>query len=253
MELSELLTETGLAYFLILTVAFYDFKNRIGVWKEILPVSVLSFLQLFLIGFVILYLIKLDNEFLNLLVVLIMTVNASFIASKRFDLKGYGVIPVFVSSFGAIALINYLLLFLYNLFSVISLKANMFIPFAGLLIAAGMRSISLFSQYIKDLLIREKDILEGFYAIGAADSYVKNYLLKKGIPLTTVVIRDMLKAAGIVHIPGVMVGLLLAGSHPIFAAAMQFLVLSSMLFSMFFTPIVFFIFVISLEGIKLQK
>jgi putative ABC transport system permease protein len=253
MELSKLLTETGLAYFLILTVAFYDFKNRIGVWKEILPVSVLSFLQLFLIGFVILYLIKLDNEFLNLLVVLIMTVNASFIASKRFDLKGYGVIPVFVSSFGAIALINYLLLFLYNLFSVISLKANMFIPFAGLLIAAGMRSISLFSQYIKDLLIREKDILEGFYAIGAADSYVKNYLLKKGIPLTTVVIRDMLKAAGIVHIPGVMVGLLLAGSHPIFAAAMQFLVLSSMLFSMFFTPIVFFIFVISLEGIKLQK
>jgi putative ABC transport system permease protein len=253
MELSEFLTEIGLAYFLILTVAFYDFKNRIGVWKEILPVSVLSFLQLFLIGFVILYLIKLDNEFLNLLVVLIMTVNASFIASKRFDLKGYGVIPVFVSSFGAIALINYLLLFLYNLFSVISLKANMFIPFAGLLIAAGMRSISLFSQYIKDLLIREKDILEGFYAIGAADSYVKNYLLKKGIPLTTVVIRDMLKAAGIVHIPGVMVGLLLAGSHPIFAAAMQFLVLSSMLFSMFFTPIVFFIFVISLEGIKLQK
>jgi putative ABC transport system permease protein len=253
MELSKFLTEIGLAYFLILTVAFYDFKNRIGVWKEILPVSVLSFLQLFLIGFVILYLIKLDNEFLNLLVVLIMTVNASFIASKRFDLKGYGVIPIFVSSFGAIALINYLLLFLYNLFSVISLKANMFIPFAGLLIAAGMRSISLFSQYIKDLLIREKDILEGFYAIGAADSYVKNYLLKKGIPLTTVVIRDMLKAAGIVHIPGVMVGLLLAGSHPIFAAAMQFLVLSSMLFSMFFTPIVFFIFVISLEGIKLQK
>jgi len=253
MEISKLLTEIVLAYFLILIVAFYDFKNRIGVWKEIIPVSVLSFLQLFLIGFVILYLIKLDNKLLNLLVILIMTINASFLASKRFNLKGYAYISIFVSSFGAIALINYLLLFLYNIFSVIGLKANMFIPFAGLLIAAGMRSISLFSQYIKDLLIKEKDILEGFYALGASDRYVKGYLLKKAIPLTTVVIRDMLKAAGIVHIPGVMVGLLLAGSHPVFAAAMQFLVLSSMLFSMFFTPVVFFVFITTLEGIKLQK
>jgi len=253
MEISKLITEIVLAYLLISVVAFYDFKNRIGVWKEILPVSVLSFLQLFLIGFVILYLIKLDNRFLNLFVVLIMTINASFIASKRFNLKGYGAISVFLSSFGAIASINYLLLFLYNLFSVIGLEANMFIPFAGLLVAAGMRSISLFSQYVKDLLIKEREILEGFYALGATDGFVKGYLLKRTIPLTTVVIRDMLKAAGIVHIPGVMVGLLLAGSHPIYAAAMQFLVLSSMLFSMFFTPVVFFVLVIALEGVKLQK
>ena len=253
MDLSQLITEVGLAYLLIFSVALYDFKNRIGVWKELLPVSVLSFIQLFLIGFVILYLIRWDNKLLNLLVVLIMTLNASFIASKRFDLKGYSRSFVILSALGAIASINYLLLFLYNLFSVISLKANMFVPFAGLLIAAGMRSISLFSQYIKDLLIKERNILEGFYALGASDSYVKGYLLKKAIPLTTVVIRDMLKAAGIVHIPGVMVGLLLAGSHPIFAASMQFLVLSSMLFSMFFTPVVFFMLITSLGGMKLQE
>jgi putative ABC transport system permease protein len=61
----------------------------------------------------------------------------------------------------------------------------------------------------------------------------------------------MFKAAGIVHIPGVMVGLLMAGVNPLKAAAMQFLVLSSMLFSMFFTPVIFFSLLTKLEGIFL--
>jgi putative ABC transport system permease protein len=63
----------------------------------------------------------------------------------------------------------------------------------------------------------------------------------------------MFKAAGIVHIPGVMVGLLLAGTPPLKAAAMQFLVLSSMLFSMFFTPVLFYNLLTAFRGVYLEK
>jgi putative ABC transport system permease protein len=253
MELSHLMTQIVFAYFLIFSVVLFDFKNRIGVWRELLPVSVSSFLQLLFIGFVILYLIKWNNPWLIPIVVLIMTVNAAFIASKRFQLSAYGRKEIFITAFGAIAVVNYLLLVSYILLKIINWNASQVIPFAGLLIAAGMRSISLFSQYIKDLILKGKDILEGMFALGAPAGVVKNYLLKKAIPLTTVVIRDMLKAAGIVHIPGVMVGLLLAGTHPLVAATMQFLVLSSMLFSMFFTPIVFYLILTNLKGVYLEK
>ncbi len=251
MEFVQSLKEVILAYLLILSVVLFDIKNRYGVWKELLPVSVFSLIQLTFIGFVILYLTKVGNSFLNLLVILFMTVNAAFISSKRFKLKAYKPLWVFVFSFFAIAFTNYLLLFLYWLIDVLRTEAHMIIPFAGLLIAAGMRSISLFSQYLTDLLIKEKDILEGMFALGAGNRVVRNYLLKKAIPLTTVVIRDMLKAAGIVHIPGVMVGLLMAGTHPIVAATMQFLVLASMLFSMFFTPIVFYYLITHFRGVFL--
>jgi ABC-type iron transport system FetAB permease component len=50
-----------------------------------------------------------------------------------------------------------------------------------------------------------------------------------------------------------MVGLLLAGTPPLVAATMQFLVLASMLFSMFFTPIVFFNLLTQFKGIYLEK
>lgn len=253
MDINRLLTEVFLSYSLILSVVLFDFKNRIGVWKELLPVSVSSFLQLLLIGFVILYLIKLSQVWLTLLVVLVMAFNAAFIASKRFNLKAYSQREVLFFAFAAIGLVNFFLLTLYVAFGIISLRAEMFIPFAGLLLAAGMRSISLFSQYVRDLLLKERDILENFYALGAHNSAVRDYLLKKAIPLTTVVIRDMLKAAGIVHIPGVMVGLLMAGTPPITAAVMQFLVLASMLFSMFFTPVVFFYILTTFRGIYLEK
>jgi len=251
MEINQAIKEILLAYGLILAVIFFDIKNGYGVWKELLPVSVLSFLQLTFIGFVILYLTTIKSNLFNFLVILFMTVNAAFIASKRFQLKAYKPLWVFVYSFLAIAGINYLLLLFYGFIGVLKMEAHMLIPFAGLLIAAGMRSISLFSQYLTDLLLKEKDILEGMFALGAPGSVVRNYLLKKAIPLTTVVIRDMLKAAGIVHIPGVMVGLLMAGTHPLIAATMQFLVLASMLFSMFFTPIVFYYLITSFRGIYL--
>ena len=251
MEINQAIKEILLAYGLILAVIFFDIKNGYGVWRELLPVSVLSFLQLTFIGFVILYLTTIKSNLLNFFVILFMTVNAAFIASKRFQLKAYKPLWVFVCSFFAIAGINYLLLLFYGFIGVLKMEAHMLIPFAGLLIAAGMRSISLFSQYLTDLLLKEKDILEGMFALGAPDSTVRNYLLKKAIPLTTVVIRDMLKAAGIVHIPGVMVGLLMAGTHPLIAATMQFLVLASMLFSMFFTPIVFYYLITSIRGIYL--
>ncbi len=253
MEISSLLVQTAFAYLLILSVVLFDFKNRIGVWRELLPVSVSSFLQLLFIGFVILNLVRWNYGWLIPLVVLIMTVNASFIASKRFQLSAYGRKEVFLSALGAIAAVNYPLLGSYIVLGVIDWNAQQVIPFAGLLIAAGMRSISLFSQYLRDLLLKERGILEGMFALGAPSGVVKGYLLKKTIPLTTVVIRDMLKAAGIVHIPGVMVGLLLAGAHPLVAASMQFLVLASMLFSMFFTPIVFYSLITTLKGVYLEK
>ena len=253
MELSQTLTEVALAYLLILSVVLFDFKTKIGIWREILPVSVSSFLQLLLIGSVILYLLKVSNLFLTLAVVAIMTFNAAFIASKRFRLKAYGKFEVFVAALVAIAAVNYLLLALYGGIGILKVEPQMLIPFAGLLLAAGMRSISLFSQYVGDLIAKERDILEGMFALGAPPSVVRSYLLKKAIPLTTVVIRDMLKAAGIVHIPGVMVGLLMAGTPPLEAATMQFLVLSSMLFSMFFTPIAFFYLLTSFRGIFLEN
>ena len=253
MDFSQILTFAVLSYSLILFVVLFDFKNGIGVWRELLPVSVSSFLQLLFIGFVILYLVKLSSVWLILLTVLVMAFNASFIASKRFNLKAYKRFEVLPFAFASIGLVNFFLLFLYLIFGVITLRAEMFVPFAGLLLAAGMRSISLFSQYVRDLILRERDILEGFYALGAPDSVVRDYILKKAIPLTTVVIRDMLKAAGIVHIPGVMVGLLMAGTPPLKAAVMQFLVLASMLFSMFCTPIVFFYLLTTFRGIYLEK
>ncbi|HID79872.1 MAG TPA: ABC transporter permease [Aquifex aeolicus] len=253
MEHYSLLTQIVLAYLLILAVVFFDFKNRIGVWKELLPTSVSSFIQLLLVAVVILYLVKVKNVGLALLLILVMTFNASFIASRRFKLSAYPKWGVFIAAFVAIAVVNYFLLVIYTVLNILKVAPQQIVPFAGLLLAAGMRSVSLFSQYLKDLITAEKEILEGMFALGSSPAEVREYLLKKAIPLATVVIRDMLKAAGIVHIPGVMVGLLLAGTPPLVAATMQFLVLASMLFSMFFTPIIFFTLLTKLQGIFLEK
>ena len=114
-----------------------------------------------------------------------------------------------------------------------------------------MRSLSLAFRYFKTRIFDIQDVLPGMFALGATDLQVFLFVFKKLVDDITVPVRDMFRSAGIVHIPGVMVGLLLSGTFPVKAAAVQFAILSTMVFQFTFTPaITLFLFVL-LFGFKI--
>ena len=248
----EVLKILLVSYFFVLAVVLLDRKFSIGIWKELLISSVLSLIQLILIGFVILFFLKLKHPIYNFIFVLFFYFNASLIALKRFNLP----LPkyrAFLVIFFSISTLSSLTLLLLYLGGVLHLKATSLIPLAGIVTAAGMRSLSLSFKYYSTRLQDLEDIILGMAALGAPDFEIFKFIFRQLIDDVTTPVRDMFRSVGIVHIPGVMVGLLLAGAFPLKAALVQFAVLSTMVFQFTFTPtLALFLLVLSF-GVKIPN
>lgn len=238
------------SYLFVLLVVGFDLKFKSGMWREILLSSFLSLVQLFAVAIVILYLLKLRLPILSFGVVLLFLINASLISYRRLKpfpyspLKTYSVILLSIS---AVSLFS---LFLLYLAGILKPTPTSLIPLSGIVIAAGMRSLSLAFRYFRMKLKDLQDVILGMFALGAPDVHVFKFIFKNLIDDITVPVRDMFRSAGIVHIPGVMVGLLISGVFPLKAAAVQFAILSTMVFQFTFTPAVALFFLVYLFGLK---
>jgi len=253
MELYGELLTVVLSYLLILAVTLLDRKFEIGLWRELLTSSFLSLFQLIGIGFVILFLLKLKLKAVYPAFILLFYVNAAIISSRRFNFKGYKKKTGFLVSFISISSVSSVSLLFLFLGGVLKVEANSTIPLAGIVTAAGMRSLSLAFKYFATRLKDLEDIVVGMAALGASDIQIFKFIFRELINDVTIPVRDMLRSAGIVHIPGVMVGLLLAGTLPLKAAVVQFAILATMIFQFFFVPSLALFTLVATEGLKVEK
>jgi len=246
------LTIVLFAYLLIIAVVLFDIKTGIGFWKDILVASILSIVQLIGIGSVILLFLKLKLENLNLMFVTLFFINASFIALRRFQFKAYSKLKGFLIILFSISTVSTISLLTLYTAGILHFKASSIIPLAGIVAAAGMRSLSLSFSYYKTRLRDLEETILGMAALGAGDIEIFKFIFRELILDITAPVRDMLRSSGIVHIPGVMVGLLIAGVSPVKAAVVQFAILSIMIFQSIFVPAITLFLLVKLYGLKIK-
>lgn len=75
----SLLLSTGL----LLIAIFVDYKEKLNLGNDIFIAGVRAVIQLFAIGYLLKYIIQVDNFFLTLAIVLFIVFNAGFNAHKR--------------------------------------------------------------------------------------------------------------------------------------------------------------------------
>ncbi len=240
-----------LGYILVSTCILVDLKIKAQLWKEILWASFLSCVQLVGVAFLILVLVKAGVEVLNLALVPLFFLNGARIARNRIKGKRYRKIGSLFIIFFSMLSVSSFILFLYWLFGILTLKANSIIPLSGIIAAAGMRSLSLaFNQYAM-LLRDQEEVILGMFALGATETTVSLYLLRDVVRGVATPMIDTLKASGVVHIPGVMVGLLVAGILPLKAAAIQFVILVSVILVFITIPTLTLLLLIKFYGFYL--
>ncbi|BAT71560.1 ABC transport system permease [Thermosulfidibacter takaii ABI70S6] len=243
----------ALGYIFIGTAILTDCKIGVGLWKEYLIASIICLVQLVGIGFVILVLLKLGNEALNIALVLSFLFNGARIARKRFKIKSYTGSRILPLVFLSLSLVSFCVLTLYLFFGLMNLKANSMIPLSGLVAAAGMRSLSLGFDHYKTLVSNQREIILEMASLGVKETNIFKLLLKDVLKHILLPAVDTLKAAGIVHIPGIMVGLLVAGILPIKAAVVQFVILTTLIFVYILTPSVALYAIVRKHGFRLEE
>ena len=206
------------SFILVLIPSFITYKLKIGIEKEILKNSIRALLQLTALGFILGFLFKIKNPLFYVPIVLFMLLYSSFIAKKR---TNYSYISAFLSLTFATTII---LLIMISL-KIISLKPNEFIPISGMIIGNALNTYTLTIERLKREITLQKELIEAFIAIGAKYSDALKIMQREAIKAALIPVNNMLQTIGVVAIPGITTGMLLAGASPLKAVSYQIVII----------------------------
>lgn len=178
--------------------------------KRTLHALVRMLVQLLLVGYVLSYIFESNSAWIIGLLLLVMVLFSSWIALNNIESPDA---PLFQQAFVAIFFSSLLVLFVITQ-GVLSLnpwyQAQTLVPLAGMVFANGMNSVSLCGERFFSELKRGE-----------------NYINARNIAFKASMIPNVnaLFAVGIVSLPGMMTGQILAGVSPFIAARYQIMVM----------------------------
>ena len=203
----------------------YFFKFRI-IAESVIAVIRMT-LQLFLVGFLLIYLFEWDNIFLNILWFVIMMVFASFSVVRSSGLRfKLFILPTLISlmtaGFFVVLYFNAVILGLENI-----LQAKYFIVISGMLIGNSMRGIIVgLNDFYKNIKRNEERYLyslsQGATLFEGILPYFRSSMLSAMRPTIAA-----MATIGIVFLPGMMTGQILGGAMPDTAVKYQIAIMTS--------------------------
>lgn len=209
-----------LTFSLIAVAMVISYKQKIGLEKDILTSSIRAVIQLTAIGLVLKYVFNLNNIPLTSLILIIMIYNAATVAAKR----GAGIGNVKIISF--IAILVGLVITLGSLisFNAVSYQPSEVIPVSGMVVGNSMVALSLLYRNLLGGFADRREEVEVKLCLGATPREASKNLIRNSIKTAMVPTIDSMKTLGIVQLPGMMTGLILAGTAPEVAIKYQIMV-----------------------------
>lgn len=210
---------------LMLVAGLVSWKLELGQTKRIAVSGVRAFVQLLAMGFLLSYLFQYQTWWLVLLVLAVMVVAATQIAASRVKSTVRGLAPaVFASLFVSSMAVAFVVVEgvvhadpWYN--------ARQLVPLAGMIIGNAMAATAVaIDRLFSDMDARANEMFS-LVALGATPREAANPSLKAAIGAGMTPVLANMSAAGIVTIPGMMSGQILAGADPVLAAKYQIVVM----------------------------
>ncbi len=208
-----------------LIVVFIARLGDIHMEKESIIALVRALVQVVAVGSVLLLIFK-GTVLVGAVVLLVMMVLAAQTASRR----AKGIPGAFQASLYGIAIGAGVTIVLMTWAGVIDTKLTALIPVGSMIIANGMNTTSLALERFRREVESHVGLVETALALGADPKAIIAPYTSAAVKASLIPRVDSLRSLGIIWIPGVMTGMLLAGNQPVHAALYQFVIMA-MIFS----------------------
>lgn len=219
-------TVFALSYLLIVFALLIAYREGVGNHREIFVSSLRSAAQLILLGYLLRYLLKISSLAGILGVILLMAVVASIIAYERVRFRS-----VLLTGFISIGSATFLTVLPLLWAGILQPTAHQLIPFGGLIVGNSLNSVSLALDRFLGEVRNRKEEIEAKVALGSSLRAAMDEAFRDSLRASLIPKINFMKAAGLVHIPGVAVGMLMAGADPIEAVLFQIVILYSLVFA----------------------
>lgn len=197
---------------------------KLGLTRSLLIASTRMVVQLLLIGFILEWLFSQENPVLIVAIALGMTVIAGISAVGRTKRKFVGIYwNSVVSILVAAALISQL-----SILGIIRVSPwydpQYFIPIIGMLLGNILNGISLGLDRFLEGLMTQRDQVEMLLAHGATRWEASHRQVRDAVRTGMIPITNSMMVMGVVSMPGMMTGQILAGANPIDAVRYQIVI-----------------------------
>ncbi len=208
--------------FLLFPLLFYIYL-KINIVKELFVPASRGFLQIILVAFVLLYFFKLPALW-SIIIIALMLIGGTFITIER----GRGLGNVFLISFSSILIPFLILATLLYISGILSISPNVFVPLSGMIIGNTTKYISAVYKFMRREIHEKREIIEAILIDGGGRKEIMRLTFTDVFLIIMIPQIDGLKVLGLIHIPGAMSGLLIAGASPVEAALYQIYIVFSL-------------------------
>lgn len=216
LQLTSLLISSSL----ILITLIFSYWQKLKLGKEVVISVVRAVIQLAAVGYVLEYIFGLDNPVFTTLLLLFMIFNAAYNASRRGRVIKNGFIISFLSiTCGAVITLAILILS-----GTIRYEPYQVIPVSGMIIGNAMIALGLCYKQLAADFKEKREEVETKLALGADILLSSSEIIRGAIKTGMLPTIDSAKTLGIVALPGMMTGLILAGTPPMEAIKYQIMV-----------------------------
>lgn len=213
---------------LMLVAGVVSWRLALGQERSIAIATVRAFVQLLAMGFLLVYLFRYQSWWLVLAVLLAMALCATQIAASRVKQKVRGLhLPIFATLLSSSMVIAFVVVE-----GVIQpdpwYSARQLVPIAGMALGNTMSATAVAIDRLFADLDSRSDEMFALVALGATPREAAFPSIKAAVGAGILPTLATMCAAGIVQIPGMMSGQILAGADPVVAAKYQIVVLLMM-------------------------
>jgi len=210
-----------LVYGLVVVAILVSYRNQLGLERETLISSVRATVQLLVMGFLLVTLFKLEHPAWWVLILLVMCGAAGVISGNR----GKEVPHSHAISFLGIFAGSMLTFLVFVAAGVIKPEARFVIPVGGMIIGNSMKGASLALNRLIGELKHQSARIETMLALGGNATQAGRESMREAVRAAMIPTIDGMKVIGLVHLPGIMTGFILAGGSPLEAVKYQLAIL----------------------------
>ncbi|HEY3365689.1 MAG TPA: iron export ABC transporter permease subunit FetB [Symbiobacteriaceae bacterium] len=220
------MSTTSLVFTLVfmLLVAGVSAWQKLDLEKDLLIGTLRAAVQLLAIGYVLLWVFKVESWPATLAILAVMLGVAGANAAKR----GQGLPGVHARVLAAIVVAEVVTVGLMVVIRIIPATPRFLIPISGMVTGNAMVNAGLLLNRLKAEMNGRKGEVEVWLALGATPRQATAGVLKAAVKAAMIPSVDALKTVGLVQLPGMMTGQILAGASPLEAVKYQILIMYSL-------------------------
>lgn len=231
--------DLALAGMLVLVAAGISYWQRLGLEWRYLIGGVRACLQLFAVGYALVYVFHAERWWLVLLALAVMLTAATAAATrgralgpsrkKLWQISGTGML---MSSGLTLAYVTQVVLRVSPWY-----EPRYLVPLFGMIVGNAMNAAALALERLESEMARERGTVEAYLALGATPARAAAEPVRRALTAALIPSINGLMVVGLVQLPGMMTGQILAGASPLLAVRYQVVVAFMLTFATAMTSV----------------